>query len=85
MRARQAGDEVQGFFLGHACEQWFGTLGTQSVNRTQILAEHLAIDEEKGAEGLVLGGGEDVFLLTGDGFGCTISSPSDLHSNHIAR
>jgi hypothetical protein len=85
MRARQAGDEVQGFFLGHACEQWFGTLGTQSVNRTQILAEHLAIDEEKGAEGLVLGGGGDVFLLTEEDFGCTISSPSDLHSNHIAR
>jgi len=42
--------------------------------------EHLAIEEEKGAEGLVLGGGGDVFLD-----GQVGEKGFDLGSAHVGR
>ena len=37
--------------------------GAQGVHRAQVLMEHPAIEEEQGAEGLVLGGSGDVLLV----------------------
>jgi hypothetical protein len=51
-----------------------------SVHRTQLLVEHLAIEEKEGAEGLVLCRGGDVFLDSQVG-----EKGLDLRSAHLGR
>jgi hypothetical protein len=48
------------FFFGQDSGQAFWLSGAQGVDGTQILVEHLFVEKEQGAQGLVLGGGGDV-------------------------
>lgn len=42
--------------------QALGFFGAQGVNGSQVLVQHFFVAEEESAEGLVLGGGGDMFL-----------------------
>ncbi|OGO18828.1 MAG: hypothetical protein A2Z14_00400 [Chloroflexi bacterium RBG_16_48_8] len=49
--------------FGQDSGQALGFFGVQGVNgAVQFLAQHLAIEEEEGAKGLILGGGGHVFV-----------------------
>jgi len=50
------------FFFGQDGGQAFGLFGAQGVNGAQILVEYLVVEKEQRAEGLVLGGGGDIFF-----------------------
>jgi hypothetical protein len=60
--ARQAADEEPCLVFGQDGGQSFGAFGAQGVNRTQLLVEHLAIEEKECAEGVVLCRSGDMFL-----------------------
>ena len=50
------------FLFGEECGQAFGLPVVQGVNRAQVLFQHLAVEEQKGTEGLMLGGGSDILF-----------------------
>jgi hypothetical protein len=50
MRAQQASDEAQGLLFGQDRRQPFGAFGAQGIHGVQILVEHLAVEEQGGAE-----------------------------------
>lgn len=58
--AGHLGDDPAHLFPGEDGGQAFGLLGAQGVNGSQVLVKHLAVEEEEGAERLILGGGGDV-------------------------
>lgn len=62
MGAREAVENAAHFLFGEDGGQAFGLLGVQGVNRAQVLFQHLAVEEQKGAEGLILGGGGDILF-----------------------
>ena len=58
-----------------------GTLGAlEAVERGQVEFEHLAVEEDEGAEGLVLGGGRDAAT-----HGEVVEEGGDLGSAHLTR
>jgi hypothetical protein len=60
--------------------QAFRFLGAQGVNGTQVLVQHLAVEEEQRAEGLVLGRGGNVF------FHCQVGQKGlDFRCAHFGR
>ena len=62
VHARQAADEAQRLFLRQDGGQPFRALGAQGVKGTEFLVKHFAVEKKQSAEGLILGGGGDVFL-----------------------
>jgi hypothetical protein len=57
-----AAEEALRFLLGEEYRQALGAFGAQGTDRSQILVQHLAVEEQRGAEGLILGRGVDVLL-----------------------
>ena len=55
-----AAEEALRFLLGEDYWQALGAFGAQGIDRSQILVQHLAVEEQRGAEGLILGRGVDV-------------------------
>ena len=54
---------VQRLLFGQDGGQALGFLGADGINGVvELLVEHFAVEEEQGAEGLILGGGGDVPL-----------------------
>jgi hypothetical protein len=62
VRARQLAEEPARFLLGEDGGQALGAFGAQGIDRSQILVQHLAVEEEKSAEGPVLGRSSDVLV-----------------------
>jgi len=60
VRTRHLADDLAYLFFGQHGGQVLGAFGAQGVNGSQVLVQHLAVEEEQGAEGLILGGGSDV-------------------------
>jgi len=55
-------DDGPGLLLGQDGGQPFGLLGPNGIHGAQFHFKHLTVEEQQGAEGLVLGGGGDVLL-----------------------
>ena len=61
--AGHGGDHGHGFFSGEDDGQVVGGFfGPDGGDGGQVYLEHLVVEEQDGAEGLVLGGGRDVFI-----------------------
>ena len=50
------------FLLGQDVGQAFRFFGMQGVDGSQVLSQHLAVEEEQSTEGLILGGGGDILV-----------------------
>ena len=53
-------DDLNGFFMSENGGETFGTFGSAEEEGFDILVKNFAVEEEDGAEGLVLGGCGDV-------------------------
>lgn len=61
--ASEAGEQFMGFLPAEDDGDVFGAFGAHGVDgEVERLFEHAAVEEEDGVEGLVLGGGGDLFL-----------------------
>ena len=58
----EVGKNAVDLISGQDSRQAFRFLGAQGVNGTQVLVQHLAVEEEQRAEGLVLGRGGNIFF-----------------------
>ena len=59
----QLADEVENFFAAEDGGEALGTFGGGEDDRFDFFVEDFAVEEEEGAEGLVLGGGRDVTVV----------------------
>ena len=58
----ESGDDSQGLFSGEDGRQVMRFFGSDDGDVRQVYFEHVAVEKEDGAEGLVLGRGGDVFV-----------------------
>jgi len=60
--ARETGDDAADLFAREDDRQVRGAAGAGWLDCAEVLLEDFAVEEEDGGEGLVLGGGGDIFL-----------------------
>ncbi len=61
--ASHSSDDLLDFFLGHDGRQALGALRANGIDRVfEIFLEHFPVEEEQGAERLILGGGRHVTI-----------------------
>ena len=61
--AVEMGEDAQDLVAGEDGGEAFGSFGTGKEDGLDIFVQDVAVEEEDGAEGLILGGSGDVFLL----------------------